>query len=82
RYRVQSVKSLDGRDPVGLAAQGVQWLILSSDAWGRTIIPGEPRHPPPPGYTAIISLAHEMRVFSPTVDHPGPEIHILRLTSH
>ena len=80
-YRIQFVKSLDGRDPAELAAQGVQWVILSSDAWGHTIIPDEPRHPPPPGHTAIISLAQEMRVFLPTVDHPGPEIHILRLTS-
>ena len=80
RYRAELVSSVARRDPEALAAAGVQWVILSSDAWKNRTAAERARLAPPPDYDGLMVRAQEVEVIVPSADHPGPEIHILRLT--
>jgi hypothetical protein len=78
-YRSQTVRSLAGRDPAALAALGYEWVVLSSDAWGdRTAAGSAPALPP--AYAHLAAASVEVKVITPTPDHPGPELHVLRMT--
>jgi 4-amino-4-deoxy-L-arabinose transferase-like glycosyltransferase len=79
-YRAETVRSVARRDPEVLAAAGVQWVILSSDAWRNRTAAERARVGPPPAYDALMLRAQEVEVIVPSAEHPGPEIHILRLT--
>lgn len=79
-YRAESVPSLAGCDPAELAAAGVEWLVLSSDAWGASRSRGRtPPGSPPAEYAAILSQASDVRVFAPTPQHPGPHLRLVRI---
>jgi len=78
RYKAEIVRSLAGRDPESLAAAGVEWVVLSSDAWGRRV-ERRPSAAVPNAYAPLLAGATSAMVFGPTAKHPGPTIHILRL---
>ncbi len=78
-YRAETVRSLADRDPAALAASGVEWVVLSSDAWGDRTAADRARLAPPSSYGKLLAAATDTKVIAPTRDHPGPEIHILIL---
>jgi len=82
RYRAETVRSLAGRDPEVLAAAGVEWIILSSDAWSSRTDAERAKLAPPQAYDGLMVRAQEVEVIVPSAEHPGPEIHILRLARH
>jgi hypothetical protein len=79
RYRVEMVRSVAGRDPEAMAAAGVRWVILSSDAWENRTPADRATQRPPPAYDGLMSRAQAVKVIAPSAEHPGPEIHLLRL---
>lgn len=66
------------RDPNELVASGVEWIILSSDAWGDRP-PGGSKFGPPAVYAPILERYHVATVIKPSPGVAGPEIHILKL---
>jgi len=82
RYRAETIRSVARRDPEALATAGVQWVILSSDAWKDRTFADRARLAPPPAYDGLMLRAQEVEVIVPSAEHPGPEIHILRLARH
>ncbi len=80
RYRSEVVPSLAGRDADAIAAAGVEWIVLSSDAWGaRTRRPGEAVSlAVPEAYAPIVARFRTAKVIVPSAANPGPVIHILR----
>ena len=80
RYKFSYVRSAAGQDPAKLEADGVEWLILSSDAWGTPAAAGMTAPAAPPeNYNAVLSAGREMKRFSPSGDNPGPIIVIRKL---
>jgi 4-amino-4-deoxy-L-arabinose transferase-like glycosyltransferase len=79
RFRVEVVMRVSDRDPEAMAAAGVEWVILSSDAWGRRSAEDAAKVGPPPRYAPLMKRFREMTVIIPTDVVSGPEIHILRL---
>ena len=79
RYKFTTVKSLAGSDPAALLADGTEWIVLSSDAWGeRTESGGAP--PMPAAYEGLAAAATEVKLIEPTPEHPGPVIRIRKLS--
>jgi 4-amino-4-deoxy-L-arabinose transferase-like glycosyltransferase len=80
-YRAEIVRSVADRDPDALVSAGVEWVVLSSDAWGgRGARPGEPAQTPvPEAYARLLARAASTKVIAPTAGNPGPVIYILRL---
>jgi hypothetical protein len=68
-----------GRDPEALVAAGVEWVVLSSDAWGasRRGVPAPTTVPD--AYAPLMARATPATVITPTPENPGPVIHILRI---
>ncbi|MCU0251117.1 MAG: glycosyltransferase family 39 protein [Vicinamibacterales bacterium] len=81
RYRSETVPSVAGMDPEAIAAAGVEWIVLSSDAWGSRPRTAGVQAPPavPDAYAPILARAQAVKVIVPTPENPGPVIHILRL---
>jgi 4-amino-4-deoxy-L-arabinose transferase-like glycosyltransferase len=81
RYRAEIVASLAGRDPGAIVSSGVEWIVLSSDAWGGTATPAadQARMTVPDAYAAILAHAQTVKVIVPSARNPGPVIHILRV---
>ena len=46
RYRSETVPSVAGMDPEAIASSGVEWIVLSSDAWGSRPAPAGVQAPP------------------------------------
>jgi 4-amino-4-deoxy-L-arabinose transferase-like glycosyltransferase len=80
RYQVETVKSLLERDPTALIADRVQWVILSSDAWENWSAADRRKAAPPNAYGQLYASSYEAKVILPSEEHPGPEIHILRMS--
>ena len=78
-YHTEWVQTLADRDPAALAAAGVEWVVLSSDAWGERTASDRARLSPPPAYAKLLAAATDTKVIAPAPEHPGPEIHILIL---
>jgi 4-amino-4-deoxy-L-arabinose transferase-like glycosyltransferase len=79
RYKFSTVKSLAGRDPAALLAEGTEWVVLSSDAWGgATESGGAP--PMPAAYAGLAAAGTEVKVIEPTPANPGPVIRIRKLS--
>jgi 4-amino-4-deoxy-L-arabinose transferase-like glycosyltransferase len=78
RYRFTWVKSFAGRDAASLVADGAEWIVLSSEAWGGA----DGSTPPglPASYAALTSTGSDVKVITPTPDHPGPEIRIRKVS--
>ena len=81
RYRAEVVSSVAERDAGTIVASGVEWIVLSSDAWGgRPTRQGEAASAAvPEAYAPILARARPATVIAPSADHPGPVIHILRV---
>jgi 4-amino-4-deoxy-L-arabinose transferase-like glycosyltransferase len=81
RYRADVVASVAARDPEAIVASGVEWIVLSSDAWGAGApSPGQAASTAlPESYAAIRARTTPAAVIVPSAEHPGPVIHILRL---
>ena len=81
RYRSETVSSVAGMDPEAIASAGVEWIVLSSDAWGGGPEPAGSQAPPgvPDAYAPILARAQAVKVIVPTPENPGPVIHILRV---
>jgi hypothetical protein len=69
-------------DPEAIASSGVEWIVLSSEAWGSRPAAAGAQAPPgvPDAYAPILARAQAAKVIVPTPEHPGPVIHILRLS--
>ena len=82
RYRSESVPSVAARDPDAIVSAGVEWVVLSSDAWpARAPQPGgQPQTAVPEAYAPLMARARSAKVIVPSAEHPGPVIHILRIT--
>ena len=81
RYRSETVSSVAGMDPEAIASAGVEWIVLSSDAWGGRRTPPGVQAPPgvPDAYAPILARAQAATVIIPSARNPGPVIHILRV---
>jgi len=81
RYRAETVRSLAGRDPDAIVSAGVEWIVLSSDAWGVNPPPSgeQARITPPEAYAPILARARTVKVIVPSAQNPGPVIHILHV---
>ena len=81
RYRAEVVSSVAERDAEAIVASGVEWIVLSSDAWGaRAPRPGEAASSAvPEAYAPIMARTRPATVIVPSAGHPGPVIHILRV---
>jgi hypothetical protein len=79
RYRFTVVRSLADRDPESLAADGTEWIVFSSDAWGDSTVPGT-APPMPAAYAGIAAAGTEVKVIEPTASNPGPVIRIRKLS--
>ena len=79
RYGIEVVQRLWERDPEALRASGVEWVILSSDAWRDRSAAERAQGKPPQAYAALMAAADQAKAFLPSPAVPGPELHILRL---
>ncbi len=79
RYKFTTVMSLAGRDGAALVADGVEWVVLSSDAWGGSAESGAPP-PMPETYAGLAASGTEVKVINPTPATPGPVIRIRKLS--
>jgi hypothetical protein len=81
RYRAETVRSLVRERPLeALEAAGVQWVVLSSDAWERWSDEDRKAGRPPDAYDPLVAAARVAKVIMPSATNPGPQIHILELT--
>lgn len=78
RYRYDFARRITDRNPDAVVASGVEWIILSSDAW-RNRPPQGSKFGPPAAYAPFLERYHAEKVIMPSPDVAGPEIHILRL---
>jgi 4-amino-4-deoxy-L-arabinose transferase-like glycosyltransferase len=81
RYQFEFTRGLSELDPNALAAQGVEFIILSSDAqaWRMRSAAEAARGGIPQAYAELLARTVEMKAFLPSRGVPGPELHILRL---
>ena len=78
RYKFATVKSLAGGDPAALLADGTEWIVLSSDAWGGPADSGGVP-PMPAAYAGLTAAGTEVKIIEPTLANPGPVIRIRKL---
>jgi 4-amino-4-deoxy-L-arabinose transferase-like glycosyltransferase len=81
RYRSETVPSVAAMAPEAITSAGVEWIVLSSEAWGTGPKPagGPAQTAVPEAYAAIVAGATSSKVIVPTPENPGPVIHILRV---
>jgi 4-amino-4-deoxy-L-arabinose transferase-like glycosyltransferase len=79
QYRSVNVPQLRAKSYDEYAADGVDYLIASSQSYGPYLT-SPASFPREYGeYTRIFSQAREVAHFSPSNDHPGPELRILKV---
>jgi hypothetical protein len=78
RYRYDFARRITDRNPDTVVASGVEWIILSSDAW-RNRPPNGSKFGPPDAYAPFLQRYHVAKVIMPGPGVAGPEIHILKL---
>jgi 4-amino-4-deoxy-L-arabinose transferase-like glycosyltransferase len=79
-YKVDHVKQLRATPLDGYAAAGTQYLVASSECYGPYF--ASP-HAYPDAYADYVRLfrgAREMVRFTPSREHPGPELRVLKVT--
>jgi len=79
RYKFSTVRSLAGRDAASLVAEGVEWVVLSSDAWGGNAPGGGPAAMPG-SYAGLTASGTDVKVIEPTPANPGPVIRIRKVS--
>jgi hypothetical protein len=77
-YKVSYAKALR-LDPPDFAASGIQYLVASSQSYGSFF--QDPASFPAEyaDYQRIFAATDEVARFTPTADHPGPELRILKV---
>jgi 4-amino-4-deoxy-L-arabinose transferase-like glycosyltransferase len=67
------------REHAAYVAEGVEYLIASSQSFGAAL--STPQHFPDDyeGYMRLFEQSRELARFAPSGDHPGPEVRIYRL---
>ncbi|HET7698164.1 MAG TPA: phospholipid carrier-dependent glycosyltransferase [Vicinamibacterales bacterium] len=82
-YRTSYLGQLRQRPFESFAADGVEYLVASSQCYGPYLndAAGGPQAYPQEyaDYMKIFSLTEELARFTPSADHPGPELRILRM---
>jgi hypothetical protein len=78
-YNWTNLSQLRQREFGEYRSSGVEYLIASSDAFGRYM--EAPQNAPDEyeQYMRIFGQARELVRFSPSADHPGPELRILKV---
>jgi 4-amino-4-deoxy-L-arabinose transferase-like glycosyltransferase len=78
-YRTSYVKQLRLEPAQSYAGTGIQYLVASSQVYGPPL--GNPGQFPAEyaGYQRLFATTDEVARFTPTGDHPGPEIRILKV---
>jgi 4-amino-4-deoxy-L-arabinose transferase-like glycosyltransferase len=78
-YNSTNLSQLRQREFAEYRSSGVEYLIASSDAFGRYM--EAPQNAPREyeQYMRIFGQAHEVARFSPSNEHPGPELRILKV---
>lgn len=81
-YRVQRVTQLRTHTVADYTADGVQYLVSSSQCYGPYLErPGV--FPVEYGdYARLFQQTRELARFTPSRDHPGPELRVLKVVSH
>ena len=79
RYNVTTTPRLPDRELASYRESGVQYLIASSEAYGRYL--GAPHNSPREyaQYMLIFEQSREVARFAPSDAHPGPELRILKV---
>jgi hypothetical protein len=79
RYKVTTTPRLLDSDLASYRESGVQYLVASSDAYGRYL--SAPQNSPREyaQYMLIFEQSRELARFSPSEAHPGPELRILKV---
>ena len=78
-YKATYVKHLRLSSALGSSEGGVQYLVASSASYGLYF--AEPQNYPAEyaDYQQIFALTEDVARFSPSSDHPGPELRILKV---
>ena len=80
-YRASYAKQLR-LDPPGLdAAQGIQYLVASSQCYGLYLSDPVTYRAEYADYQRLFARTEEVARFTPTAEHPGPELRILKVKS-
>jgi hypothetical protein len=79
RYRYDFASRITDRNPDAVVASGVEWIVLSSDAWRNGRAGGASTSGPPDAYAPFLRRYQVATVIMPGPDVAGPEIHILKL---
>jgi 4-amino-4-deoxy-L-arabinose transferase-like glycosyltransferase len=82
RYRLFELnRQLAERNPDELIAAGVEYVILSSEAYAWRVRPAAEaaKGGIPSAYASLLARAREVQAFVPAPGISGPELHILRL---
>jgi hypothetical protein len=79
RYRYEFAERIADRDPDAVVASGVEWIILSSDAWRGQRPAASSRPGPPEPYAPFLQRYQVVKVILPAPGVAGPELHILKL---
>jgi 4-amino-4-deoxy-L-arabinose transferase-like glycosyltransferase len=78
-YKATYAKELRMDGTSDYAGRGIQYLVASSQCYGR-IYENPPAYPLEYGdYERIFAQTEEVARFSPSPDHPGPELRILKV---
>lgn len=79
QYRTDYVKQLRLKSFDEYAAGGTDYLVASSEIFGRFL--NDPRSYPSEfgDYASLFRQAHEVARFVPSSQHPGPELRILKV---
>lgn len=78
-YRSRTVKHLRVQTYVDYVADGVEYVVVSSECYGRYF--DAPQNFPKEyaDYMALFERMHELARFKPSGDHPGPELRVFAL---
>ena len=79
RYRYEFAERITDRDPDAVVASGVEWIVLSSDAWRGQRPAASSRPGPPEPYAPFLQRYQVVKAILPAPGVAGPELHILKL---
>lgn len=78
RYRVTHVRRLIDKPLEQYAAEGHEYLILSSEVYGGLLARPQQHPQESAAYRHLLTSVEPLAVFSETPERPGPELRILR----
>jgi 4-amino-4-deoxy-L-arabinose transferase-like glycosyltransferase len=78
-YKSRNIRELREQDVPGYQREGVQYLVASSEAFGRYMDAPQTAPREYADYMNIFGRTQEIARFSPSDAHPGPELRVLRI---